>query len=92
MPVPVLTSTNSAAASTEISAPGLASSAFKRRVAIVNTDVNALCVRIGAAATTSAYNVRIVQNGYWESPTEIEGVIYGIWEADGSGAALVTEY
>jgi hypothetical protein len=47
MPVPVLTSTNSAAASTEISAPGLASSAFKRRVSIVNTDANALCVRIG---------------------------------------------
>lgn len=90
MPVPSLTSTNSAATSGQIS--GANASGYVRRVAIVNTDANALCVRIGAAATTSAYNVRIVQNGYWESPAEIEGVIYGIWEGDGSGAALVTEY
>lgn len=90
MPVPSLTSTNSAAASTQIS--GANAAGYVRRVSIVNTDANALCVRIGSAATTSAYNVRLVQNAYWESPTEIEGVIYGIWEADGSGAALVTEY
>lgn len=90
MPVPSLTSTSSAASSTQISAANAAT--YSRRVSIVNTDTNALCVRIGSAATTSAYNVRLVQNAYWESPTEIEGVIYGIWEADGSGAALVTEY
>lgn len=90
MPVPSLTSTNSAASSTQISAAN--ASTYSRRVSIVNTDANALCVRIGSAATTSAYNVRLVQNAYWESPTEIEGVIYGIWETDGSGVALVTEY
>lgn len=90
MPIPSLTSTNSAATSTQISAAN--ASTYIRRVTIVNTDAGALCVRIGSAATTSAYNVRIEQNGYWESPTEIEGTIYGIWEADGTGAALVTEY
>lgn len=90
MPIPSLTSTNSAATSALISSSSI--SGYERRVAITNTDANALCIRIGAAATTSAYNVRLVQNAYWESPTEIEGSIYGIWEADGSGAALVTEY
>lgn len=90
MAAPVLTSTDSASSSTLL---GIGNGGdFSRFVSIVNTDANALCVRIGAEATANAYNVRIVQNGYWESPVEIEGDIYGIWEADGSGVALVTEY
>jgi hypothetical protein len=90
MPIPSLTTTNSAATSTLISA--VAGSGYSRRVTVVNTDAAALCIRIGATATTSAYNARIIQNALWESPGEIQGSIFGIWEADGTGAALVTEY
>jgi hypothetical protein len=71
----------------------LAANTARKGVLIVNTDVNALLVKFGATASASSFTVRIPGNfGQWQMEAPIyTGIIDGIWEADGSGAAIVTE-
>mgnify|MGYP001615376110 CR=1 FL=1 len=85
-----LTSVASAATSTTI----LAANAKRKGATFVNTDANALCLRLdgGTATTTTAFNVRIIQNAYFELPFGYTGLVTGIWEADGAGAANVCEF
>jgi hypothetical protein len=80
----------SAAASTSL----LAANAKRKGGSIFNTDANALCIRMdgGTATTTTGFNVRLVQNAYFEIPVGYTGAITGIWEADGAGAANISEY
>jgi hypothetical protein len=59
---------------------------------IYNSDANALYVKMGATATTSDFSVVIPSGGYWEMPQPCyRGIVDGIWAADGSGSAHVTE-
>ena len=85
-----LTSVASAAASTTI----LAANARRKGATVINTDANALCLRLdgGTATTTTGFNVRLVQNAYYEIPFGYTGLVTGIWEADGAGAANVCEF
>lgn len=71
----------------------LAANAARQAVSIQNDDANALLIKYGATASATSYKVRIPGGGYWERPDgdRYTGIIDGIWEADGSGSARVTE-
>ncbi|MBB6424948.1 hypothetical protein [Sphingopyxis sp. JAI128] len=60
---------------------------------ITNTDANTLRLLLstGTASATN-FTVAIQSDGYYEVPFGYTGDIVGIWDADGSGAALVTEF
>lgn len=83
-----VTSVNSANTNTTL----LAANTARRKVLITNTDANALRVKLGATASATSFSVAIPANGYWEMPDPpYTGIIDGIWDADGSGAAIITE-
>lgn len=59
---------------------------------IFNDSTQTLYVKFGTTATTSDYSVKIYPDeGYALDPPVYTGQIDGIWAADGSGAARVTE-
>lgn len=69
-----------------------ASNADRKALYITNTDANALYVKFGATASSSSFTVTIPSNGYYEMPQPIyTGVVDGIWAANGSGIAAITE-
>lgn len=83
------TSVNSGTGSVTI----LASNASRKGAAITNTDANALYLDMsGGTASSTAYSVKVAADGYFEIPFGYTGLITGIWAADGSGVALVTEF
>ncbi len=83
-----VTSVNSAATSAML----IPANGNRSGVMITNTDANALYVKYGITASTLSFTVAIPANGYWEMPKPIYiGQIDGIWAADGSGAAIITE-
>ena len=88
--VGALTTVPSAATSTTI----LAANTKRKGATVTNTDANALCLRLdgGTATTTTGFNVRIIQNAYYEIPFGYTGLVTGIWETDGAGAANVCEF
>lgn len=71
----------------------LASNANRIGALIFNTDANNLYLAFTAsAATTSAFTVKIAAGGYYEFPQPVyRGQVTGIWDVDGSGAAVITE-
>lgn len=82
------TKVNSAATSTLL----LAANSGRKAVRIRNTDANALIISSGAAAATADNVIRLATNDVWiDDPASDKLAIQGIWEADGSGAALVEE-
>ena len=88
-----MASTTSIASST--SAQTIVPQGEKGGASIRNTDANALYLLIGPGSTVSAINhtVALSSGDYFETPAFYNGeAITGIWAADGSGAALVTEF
>ena len=72
----------------------LAANSGRKGVIIVNTDANSLYLKYGETATTASkgFTVIIQTNGTWEMPSPIyTGRIDGIWSANGSGYAEITE-
>lgn len=60
---------------------------------IYNSDANALYVLLARGTASSTNFSLVLQTGdLYEVPPEYEGEIVGVWAADGSGAALVTEF
>lgn len=84
-----VTAVNSAATSTSL----LAANTARKGCVIVNTDVNDLRIKFGATASATSFTYIISGNkGQWTMPWPIyTGAIDGIWDADGSGAAVITE-
>lgn len=71
----------------------LAASATRKGATIVNTDANILYLDMtGGTAATTRYAYALAQGAILEVPFGYAGNITGIWAADGSGAALVTEF
>ena len=64
-----------------------------RKGAIVYNDSSEfLYLKYGGTASATSFTAKIAPSGYWEMPQPIyTGVIDGIWSADASGAARVTE-
>lgn len=84
-----VTSVNSAASSTAI----IAANRLRSGVTVTNTDANTLYLLVGGGtASATNFSVALAQNAHWEAPYGFTGAITGIWAADGSGVALVTEY
>lgn len=84
-----VTSVSSAATSTTLKA----ANASRKGLTITNTDANPLKVLLGAGAASAInFSVNIATNGYYELPYGYTGIVTGIWDVDGGGAAFVTEF
>jgi hypothetical protein len=86
----IITSRSSSASSVKL----VDANGYRRGLIIVNTDANALYLRYGDTATAAAdgFTVIVPTNGTWEMPLPVyTGRIDGIWAADGSGVAEITE-
>lgn len=87
------TATVTSVASAAVSTTLLAANTARRGATITNTDANALLVNLaGGVASASAYSVRIAQNDSYQVPFGYTGAITGIWELDGAGVALITQF
>lgn len=83
-----LTNVNDTASSTSI----LASNTDRRGVMIHNDSTSILYIKFGSTASTTSFTVKIPAGLGWEMPLPIyTGAIDGIWSADASGAARITE-
>ena len=87
------TSVNSGTSSVTI----LASNAARKGASISNTDANILYLDLsGGTASATSFTVALGAGNtnptYFEVPFGFSGAIPGIWAADGTGAALVTEF
>lgn len=86
--------TTSSPASSTTSATLVAANVARKGLIIQNTDANALYIKFGATAVATDFSVKIPGNdGYWEmlGPVVYTGIVDGIWAADGSGEAFITE-
>lgn len=71
----------------------LAANANRKGAAIVNTDANVLYLDLtGGAASNARHAAQVAANGVYQVPFGYTGAITGVWAADGTGAALVTEF
>lgn len=85
--------TNSQVASAAVSTSLLASNASRKGATITNTDVNTLYLDLsGGTASATSYTLQLPSGGYYEVPYGYTGPITGIWAADGTGYALITEF
>ena len=70
----------------------LAAAGARNRVIIENTDANRLHVLLGTGnASTTNFNFSLAQNEKYELKG-YDGAIKGIWAADGTGSAFVSEF
>ncbi len=90
-PVAVSSATITPVASSATNVPLLAANAARNSAKVVNTDANALLLKYGAAASSNSFTYRIPAGGTWEMPDRYTGQIDGIWEAAGTGKAMITE-
>lgn len=68
-----------------------AANTARKGLAVYNATNVALYVKLGAAASTASFTVKIGADGYYEVPFNYTGIVTGIWLAGGTGSALVTE-
>lgn len=86
------TSTRTTVASAATSNTILAANAARKGALILNTDANALRLRL-AAGTADATDIPLLYGDtFLLGPGEYTGVITGVWDADGSGQATVYEF
>lgn len=92
-PATVDTATVTSVASSAISATLVAANAARTGLIISNDDVNPLYIKLGATASLTSYTAKILGGGYWEMvlAKPYTGIVDGIWSADGSGSARITE-
>lgn len=83
-----VTAVASSAASTSL----LAADSARKSVLIENSDANRLHILLdGGTASTSNYSFSLAQyENARLADSEAQGVIVGIWAADGSGSAQIT--
>lgn len=83
-----LTNVNDSAASVTL----IASNAARVGAIVFNDSDQALFLKYGATASTTSFTYKILAGGTWEMPQPVfTGVVDGIWAADSTGAARVTE-
>ena len=86
------TGTTSSVADSATSVTLLASNANRRGASVYNDSTEILYAKCGATATTTDFTVKMFPQDYWECPANYSGILEGIWSANGSGSARVTEY
>lgn len=84
-----LSNVNDTASSTTLSA----ANGGRKGWTCFNDSTEALYVKFGATASSTSFTVKIAAGGYYEMPGDVvyRGIIDGIWNADASGAARITE-
>jgi hypothetical protein len=92
MPIPTM-GTQSSVSDTATSTTILAANPNRQGATIYNDSTSILYLLL-ATGTASATNmsVPLAPADYYEVPTVYTGIIVGIWSADASGAARVTEF
>lgn len=82
------TSVNDAASDTLL----LAANANRRFASVHNNSTEILYLGLGTTAvTTTNFTARLTPQALYELPVGFTGQVRGIWAADGSGAAIMTE-
>lgn len=85
------TGTQSTVNSANTSTTLLAANTARYGFTIVNTDANALKVLLGSGTASATNYTFEISPGVSRSVTGYSGIVKGIWDADGSGAAIITE-
>lgn len=71
----------------------LAANSARYGASVYNSDANDLYLLLGAGTVSSTvFTVKVAANSYYEVPFGFTGVLTGLWAADGSGYAHVTEF
>ncbi len=71
----------------------LAANTARYGATVFNDDANVLYLLLGTGTVSATvYTVQIPSGGYYEVPYGFTGVLTGLWAADGSGSARVTEF
>jgi hypothetical protein len=71
----------------------VASNAARKMLIICNDSTQTLYVKLGSAASLADFSYKLLPNGHLELPSPMyTGIVTGIWAADASGAAKMTEY
>lgn len=60
-------------------------------MSIQNDSGAAVYVRLGHAASTTAYTVKMANGSHYEVPGSFDGEVHVIWASPGSGKLQVTE-
>lgn len=88
----VSTGTTTSVASQATAITILAANTARYGATVYNDDANALYLLLGTGTVSATvYTVQIPPNGYYEVPFGFTGILTGLWAADGSGSARVTE-
>lgn len=69
----------------------LASNASRKGATIYNDSSSILYLKLGATASTTSFTAKLLADDYYEVPFGYTGIIDGIWSADSSGSARITE-
>jgi hypothetical protein len=86
------TGTTSAVADSATSVTVLAANTQRLGAVVVNDSDQILYLKAGATATTSDYTYKVLPGGTVEIPFGYSGVLDGIWAANSTGSARVTEF
>lgn len=83
-----LSNVNDTASSTSL----VASNSSRKGLIVYNDSTSTLYLKYGTTASATSFTVKIGAAGYWEMPAPIyTGAVDGIWSADSTGAARITE-
>lgn len=89
----VNTGTTTSVASQATAITILAANSARFGASVSNDDANVLYLLLGAGTVSATvYTVQVPAGGYYEVPYGFTGILTGLWAADGSGSARVTEY
>lgn len=71
----------------------LAANAARYGATVFNDDANTLYLLLGSGTVSATvYTVQVLSGDYFPVPYGFTGIITGLWAADGSGSARVTEF
>ena len=71
----------------------LAANTARKGATITNTDANPLRLDLsGGTASGTRFTYALTTGQFLEVPFGYAGAITGVWDADGTGAAIVTEF
>lgn len=95
-PLPVQAARASTATVTSVSDSAvnqtlLAANANRLGATVHNDSASILYLKLGATASTTSFTTKLFQDDYYEVPFGYTGQIDGIWSADSTGAARITE-
>jgi hypothetical protein len=86
------TSTRTSVADAAVDTLILAANASRKGATVYNDSTSTLYLALGTtAATTTDFTSKLFQDDYYEVPAGYTGQIRGIWSADSTGSARITE-